>query len=114
MINLYMDVHIPKAITTGLRIRGVDVITAQEDNAATLPDPSLLNRATELQRVLFTFDDDLLREAQRRQSEGLPFAGVIYTRFLKVSIGECVSDLELIAKSGEPEDMFNSVEFLPL
>ena len=114
MINLYMDVHIPKAITTGLRIRGVDVITAQEDNAATLPDPSLLNRATELQRTLFTFDDDLLREAQRRQSEGLPFAGVIYTRFLKVSIGECISDLELIAKSGEPEDMLNSVEFLPL
>ncbi len=114
MINLYMDVHIPKAITTGLRIRGVDVITAQEDNAATLPDPSLLNRATELQRTLFTFDDDLLREAQRRQSEGLPFAGVIYTRFLKVSIGECISDLELLAKSGEPEDMLNSVEFLPL
>lgn len=114
MINLYMDVHIPKAITTGLRIRGVDVITAQEDNAATLPDPSLLNRATELQRTLFTFDDDLLREAQRRQAEGLPFAGVIYTRFLKVSIGECISDLELIAKSGEPEDMLNSVEFLPL
>ncbi|MEQ8169333.1 MAG: DUF5615 family PIN-like protein [Candidatus Eremiobacterota bacterium] len=114
MINLHMDVHIPKAITTGLRIRGVDVITAQEDNAATLPDPSLLNRTTELQRVLFTFDDDLLREAQRRQSEGLPFAGVIYTRFLKVSIGECVSNLELIAKSGEPEDMLNSVEFLPL
>lgn len=114
MINLYMDVHIPKAITTGLRIRGVDVITAQEDNAATLPDHSLLNRATELQRALFTFDDDLLREAQRRQSDGLHFAGVIYTRFLKVSIGECISDLELIAKSGEPEDMLNSVEFLPL
>ncbi|MEQ8191451.1 MAG: DUF5615 family PIN-like protein [Candidatus Eremiobacterota bacterium] len=114
MINLYMDVHIPKAITTGLRIREIDVITAQEDNTATLPDPSLLDRATELQRVLFTFDDDLLCEATRRQTKGLPFAGVIYAHILKVSIGKCISDLELIAKSGEPEDLLNTVEFLPL
>ena len=32
-IKLYMDVHIPKAITIGLRLRNVDVITAQEDGA---------------------------------------------------------------------------------
>lgn len=34
-VKLYMDAHIPKAITVGLRVRGVDVITAQEDNADT-------------------------------------------------------------------------------
>ncbi|MDP3091950.1 MAG: hypothetical protein Q8N04_14830 [Nitrospira sp.] len=33
-----MDVHIPKAITDGLRVHGVDVLTAQEDGAARLPD----------------------------------------------------------------------------
>lgn len=32
-IKLYMDAHIPKAITNGLRLRGIDVLTAQEDNA---------------------------------------------------------------------------------
>ena len=29
-VALYMDVQVPRAITTGLRLRGVDVITAQE------------------------------------------------------------------------------------
>jgi len=30
-IALYMDANIPRAITEGLRVRGVDVITAQRD-----------------------------------------------------------------------------------
>jgi len=113
-VALYMDVHIPRAITVGLRLRGVDVITAQEDNTATTPDPELLDRATALQRALFSFDDDLLAEASRRQWEGIPFAGVIYAHPLRVSIGACVRDLELIAKVGEPEDLVNQVVFLPL
>ena len=45
-IKLYMDVHIPKAITIGLRLRNVDVITAQEDSANTLSDSELLDHAT--------------------------------------------------------------------
>lgn len=46
-IGLYMNAHIPRAITVGLRIRNVDVLTAQEDGADTLSDPELLNRATQ-------------------------------------------------------------------
>jgi hypothetical protein len=113
-ILFYMDVHIPRAITTGLRLRGIDVLTAQEDNAHELSDPELLDRATALQRVLFTFDDDLLAEANRRQSEGIAFAGLIYAHPLRVTIGECVNDLEIIAKAGRIEDMVNRTEFLPL
>jgi hypothetical protein len=113
-IDLYMDVHIPRAITVGLRLRDVDVITAQEDNLADLPDSELLDRAAALQRALFTFDDDLLAEATRRQREGIPFAGVIYAHPLRVSIGACVHDLEIIAKAGELKDLANRVEFLPL
>jgi predicted nuclease of predicted toxin-antitoxin system len=112
-IALYFDVHIPKQIATGLRVRGVDVLTAQEDGTSTLPDPELLDRATELGRPLFTCDDDLLAEAKHRQAEGIDFAGVIYIRLLKISIGQCVRDLELIAKAGEPEDLRNHIQFLP-
>lgn len=42
-IGLYMDVHIPKVITIGLRLRGVDVLTAQEDSEISLPDADLLD-----------------------------------------------------------------------
>ncbi|MBI3599738.1 MAG: DUF5615 family PIN-like protein [Nitrospinae bacterium] len=81
-ITLYMDVHIPQSITVGLRLRGADVITAQEDNAATLSDPELMNHATVLNRVLFTFNDDLLVEASNRQRRNITFSGIIYTLIL--------------------------------
>ena len=109
-----MDVHIHRAITTGLRLRDVDVFTAQEDGHHTADDDRLLDRATELQRVLFTQDEDLLAEAKHRQVEGIPFGGVIYAHQLRITIGRCVQDLELIAKAGEPEDLANRVEYLPL
>jgi hypothetical protein len=113
-VALYMDAHIPRAITLGLRMRTVDVLTAQEDGAGTLPDPALLERATQLGRVLFTFDDDLLLEAVKRQAETKPFSGVIYAHPLRISIGQCIRDLELMAKTGEPKDLQDRVEFLPL
>jgi predicted nuclease of predicted toxin-antitoxin system len=94
-------------------MRGVNVLTAQEDGAARLPDPELLDRATELDRVLFTQDDDLLREATRRQAAGESFAGIVYAHQLKVTIGQCVQDLALVAEAGEPTDLANAVEFLP-
>jgi predicted nuclease of predicted toxin-antitoxin system len=110
----YMDEHIPKAITLGLRMRGVDIITAQEDGMEGKSDPELLDRAWALRRVLFTFDDDLLSEATSRQREGKPFCGVIYAHPLRISIGMCVRDLLTIGQAGEPTDMENLVEFLPL
>jgi predicted nuclease of predicted toxin-antitoxin system len=113
-LTLYMDQHVPKAITVGLRLRGVDVVTAYEDGAAELKDPELLDRAQTLKHVLFTQDDDLLSEAVRRQRENVPFYGVIYAHQLQVSIGTCVRDLELIAQAGEPEDVVNQIQFLPL
>jgi Domain of unknown function (DUF5615) len=113
-IALYMDGHIPRPITLGLRLCDVDVLTAQEDGTDRLSDPELLDRASELGRVLFTFDDDLLAEASSRQASGIHFAGVIYAKALRVSIGDCIRDLELIAKAGEPEDLMGQVQFLPL
>lgn len=113
-IALYMDHHVPRAITVGLRVRGVAVLTAEEDGAQGFEDPALLDRAGILGRALFTHDDDLVTEATRRQRAGLLFAGVIYAHPLRVSIGRCIQDLELIAKAGEPEDVVDHVQFLPL
>jgi hypothetical protein len=49
-IDLYMDHNVPMAITNGLRLRGVNVITAFEDSSHQLDDPALLDRATTLGR----------------------------------------------------------------
>jgi len=113
-VQLYMDVHVRRAITVGLRSRGVDVLTAQEDGAGEFDDPALLDRATMLQRVLFTQDDDLLREAKQRQLTGQTFAGVVYAHQLNISIGQCIADLELLAHASEPAEWINRTEYLPL
>jgi hypothetical protein len=113
-LALYMDVHVRRAISVALRGRGVDVLTAQADEKTTLADPALLDRATTLRQVLFSQDEDLLAEAVRRQRNGIPFAGVVYAHQLYVTVGQCISDLEIIAKVGEADDLSNQVQFLPL
>lgn len=113
-LRLYMDHHVPRAITSGLRVRGVDVLTAGDDGASLLTDPALLDRAHALRRVLFSQDEDLLEESTQRQREGVAFSGVVYAHQLRTSIGMCIRDLELIAKVAEPSDLAGQVIFLPL
>ncbi len=113
-IKLYLDVHVRRAVTEGLRLRGVDVLTAQEDGRQRLAGPLLLDRAGELGRLLFTQDDDLLREAKLRQQSGILFAGIIYAHQLNISIGECIADLEIISGASDFSEWVNRVEFLPL
>jgi hypothetical protein len=76
-VAFYFDEHIPRAVALGLRIRGVDVITAQDDDRRGIADSLLLDRATELRRPLFSHDRDLLIEAQRRQKAGIFFAEAV-------------------------------------
>ena len=114
MVSLFMDVNVRAEITRGLRLRGVDVLIAVEDGTRELNDSALLDRATSLGRVLFTRDVDFLAEGVKRQQRGATFAGVIYAHQLRVSIGECVADLELIAKVSEQDEWINRVEYLPL
>ena len=113
-VRLYMDVHVRSAVTHGLRLRGIDVLTAQEDGTQRLDDPALLDRASELERVLFSQDADLLSEAARRQQSGQPFYGVIYGHQQQITVGQTITDLAFIAEAAEPADVRNSVIFLPL
>lgn len=112
-IGFYMDVHIPKAVTVGLRLRGVDVLTAQEDGATIFSDKKLLDRATELGRMLYSQDDDLLAEAHSRLNRNENFAGVVYSHQLSSPFGKCIEDLEIIAKTCEENDTLNQIEFIP-
>ena len=67
-VRLYFNHNVNRAVTQGLRLRGVDLLTAFEDRAHRLSDSELLDRATSLDRVLFSNDRDLVIEARRRQS----------------------------------------------
>ncbi len=113
-LSYQFDQHVPAAIAHGLRLRGIDVLTAFQDGAARFEDEALLLRATSLGRILFTQDEDLLAIAHRYQDEQHAFAGVVYAHQQYVSIGRCINDLELIAKASSADEMANHVEFLPL
>lgn len=75
---LYMDVHVPQAITDQLRRRGVDVLTAIEDGFAEAPDEELLERAKELASVVFTQDIRFKALAEDWQRNGRSFAGLLF------------------------------------
>ena len=107
-----MDENVHRGITNGLRIRDVDVLRVQEDGHTGFPDPVILDRATELERVLFSQDDDFLVAATRRQQEKINFYGVVYGHKLRVSVGDCVRDLEFIAKAAYSERMSEKGELL--
>lgn len=91
-VRLYMDVHVHRAITNGLRLRDVTVVTAQEDGRRTVADDVLLDRATELQCVLFSQDEDLLSEAKKRMERGINFEA-LYMGINSVSQLEIVSTI---------------------
>ena len=111
-LGLYMDVHVPLPITRGLRRRGVDVLTAQEDGTTRFADADLLRRARERGRLLFSQDEDLIVEAVQCQRAGVACATVIFARQLDLSIGRCIADLEAVSQAALPEDAEGQIIFL--
>lgn len=65
----YVQLDEHNRITLGLRLREVDVLTVQEDGRSGVSNSILLDRATALQRLMFSQDQDFLVEAKRRQVE---------------------------------------------
>lgn len=111
-VKPYMDHHVYRATTNSLRARGIDVLTAFEDGTHKLDDDKLLDRALELERVLFTNDDDHLSGAKKRQENNDPFYGIIFIHRNKVDIGKCTEDLETILKGGDLEDFSSQIIFI--
>ena len=109
-----MDHNVNGHVTSGLRARGIDVLTAFEDGASLWDDESLLERATLLGRLMYTYDDDMLEIAVRWQKAGREFAGVVFAQQISISIGQAINDLELIAAVLDPADVLNQIQFLPL
>lgn len=114
MLAVYMDHHVPAAITDGLPSRGIDVITAFEDGHADADDPTLLARATILGRIVFTRDRDFLAIGREAQSSGTAFGGIVYAHQLRVTIGQAVRDLELICQLITPDEVQDQIYHRPL
>ena len=114
MVRLYFDVHVPLTVAEQLTKRGVNILTAQADRSATLPDHELLMRARHLGRAIVTSDICFRALAESWQEGQQNFAGLVFAHPLHVTIGKMVIDLELIARVLAPEEIQDQVIFLPL
>lgn len=113
-VSLYADVHVPGPAIQQLRRRGVDVLAATEEATNELEDHELLALATSLQRVMVTQDIRFRVLAEGWQRTGRRFAGLVFAHPRRVSFGQLVLDLDLIAKATDAAYWENRVEQLPL
>jgi hypothetical protein len=112
-LAVYMDVHVPAAVTEGLRRKSLDVQAAQADAAGGLSDEELLLRATVLGRVLLTQDADFLEIAARWQRQGITFSGVLFAP-QGTPIGRMIEDAELCLTGLAADEFRNRLVHLPL
>jgi hypothetical protein len=110
---LYMDHHVPWAVTSALRQRGHDVLTADEDHAAEQEDEALLERATNSGRMIVTQDAGFHRLASEWRKQGRTFFNIIYSPQERLTIGEFIEWLELVATTLGEDEIRNQVIFLP-
>ena len=94
--------------------RGVDILTASEGGYLQVADMLIFDRAVALNRVIFTQNDDFLEIVDERRQRLLAFPGLVYAHQAHVSVGQCIDDLEIIAKASDPADIVDTVCFLPL
>jgi hypothetical protein len=113
-LALYMDHHMDERIVASLRRRGLDVLTARDDQAARWEDERLLERVTALDRVFCTEDEDFFRIAGDWWRQGREFAGVIHVDQDGASIGQLIEDIALIAEAHTSEEMQNRVVYVPM
>lgn len=102
MLRYYFDEHIKGPIARGLRLRGIDVLTAQEAELADqeLSDPYQLRHAASLNRVLVSEDRDFVALAYSHT----PHAGIILLQ-RRLGIGQCIEYLELMTQITEPDEI---------
>ena len=106
-IRYYADEHVAKAVASGLRLRGVDVLTVGEAGLFGASDAEHLAVALAQGRVVFSQDDDFLRLA----TQGVQHAGIVYAT-QQTPIGHIVRGLVLIQQVLSAEEMVGVVEFL--
>ncbi len=113
-VGVYVDHNVRREIVEGLRARGIDCLTAAEDDHNKADDEPLMVRASALDRLTFTMDTDLIEIASRWVTSGKSFRAVIYAHQLGVSIGRAISDVELLIGASFDHELRDRVIWLPL
>ncbi len=107
--------HVDDDIIAGLRRRqpSLDVVRVQDVGLRQTPDPTILEWAGQQGRVVVSKDKKTLsRDAWDRVARGLPMPGVVIL-LPRLTVGQAIDELELLAVAGKPEDVKDRVVYLP-
>ena len=108
-LPLYFDECVDARIISGLRRRGVDLVTAAGERLLAASDEEHLRRASKLGRAVVTCDHDflgLVKDLDVRHS-GLLFI------LPRTNVGVAVRAIALAAEVLSSPDIENSVEWIP-
>jgi uncharacterized protein with PIN domain len=106
-VSFYTDEHVAKAVARGLRLRGIDSVTAAEASMLGQADEEHLRRALDMRRVMVTMDEDFLA----LHAAGSIHAGIAYAP-QGTSIGEFIRSLMLIHQVLDANEMHGRLEYL--
>jgi hypothetical protein len=107
-VRFYLDENVQVVIAEQLQRRGIDVVTVRDLGLLGETDINHLKRATELGRVLCTYDTDYVELA----TSGMQHAGIVIAKQYKHTIGDWISFLELVYGVYEAEEMQSIVEYV--
>jgi hypothetical protein len=107
-IRFHLDENCSYAVAEGLRRRGVDVTTTPEAGLLGTRDEEQLAYCLAQGRVIFSYDEDMLRLA----ASGVEHAGIIFCQQRRRSVGDIIRGLVLVWERLEPTGMVGQVKYL--
>ena len=107
-IRYHLDEHVDRAVSEGLRQRGVDVTTTVGAGLAGASDEDQLAFAAANERVFVTRDRHFLV----LDSQGVAHAGIAFWHSKRRDVGQLVLDLVLFWRAATAEEMRGHVEYL--
>jgi predicted nuclease of predicted toxin-antitoxin system len=108
-MKIYADENIERSIVEGLRRRRIDIVSVVELGYSGRSDEFHIKKAFETKAVILTHDIDFVKMAN---SSKVSHRGIIFCHPKDVSIGQCISGVELITSILTDKDMENHIEFL--
>ena len=107
-IRFHLDENCSHAVAEGLRRRGIDVTTTPETGLLGVQDVEQLAYRLAQGRVIFSYDEDMLRLA----ASGVEHPGVVFCQQRRRSVGDIIRGLVLVWERLAPSDMIGQVKYL--
>lgn len=113
-IRLYLDEDsMDRILVNALRTRGIDIVTALDEDMINQDDSEHLDYATQQGRVLYSFNrSDFFQLHTGYLRQGNSHSGIILANQQNYSAGEQMRRILKLSAAKSAEDMENRIEFL--